>query len=434
MILKKITLAAILWIATACTVFAQISQTDRSENEYLRTIYGPIRITKIALHSSDPAQLSVNGNDLELHTRSLAPLNMVITYDDLNETPAKRTFNFKLLFPDHPSSSTHITNTFSATTAGNFAKGEEFTVTGISVSPQPFPNGVYKIEITSDDIKMGETEFRLVNLAPEFRITDVEFASEDSLSNYLIDFGKPLTYNEIRYLTPRIKYESTADHDMSEIFQVKIISPAGKLSTGKNSPTGYTYIDTTLLKKGETKTSLKGWGNKKECVYDGGEHKFEIYNQGKMIFQKLFQVIDKGITIEKVWTEHDVINNSEKGMNVHIKFSSRNRKGLKGNYSVYFYYDDGSPLKDLNNSHATADGNVAHNKEFIPVYENSDYNDMILFMPYSELHLNPGKYDLKFFVVIWDKSGAQATELERTTYYKFTLAKENNPPKYASAQ
>lgn len=126
-------------------------------------------------------------------------------------------------------------------------------------------------------------------------------------------------------------------------------------------------------------------------------------------------------SIDKVWVDHNVYQNSVKGMKIHVKFNVYNMLGCTGRVSAYFYYDNNqnTPLKDYNQNFRTADGNVSCGKDFTPGYTNCVYEDLEIFMPYNELHCtNTGKYELKFFLSVWSDHNV---ELKQSNWVKFTL-------------
>ncbi|MDL2223244.1 hypothetical protein LJB98_04000 [Bacteroidales bacterium OttesenSCG-928-M11] len=120
--------------------------------------------------------------------------------------------------------------------------------------------------------------------------------------------------------------------------------------------------------------------------------------------------------IEKTWVEFDVYEGGEKGMKIHVKFSAKGMLYKQGTCNVWFYYSDGSKLKNSNNRYGTTDGQVAVHDNFKPGYENAVYNDYKLFIPYDELHLGKGKHNLKFYVGIHDNNKKQIAESD---FYHF---------------
>lgn len=127
--------------------------------------------------------------------------------------------------------------------------------------------------------------------------------------------------------------------------------------------------------------------------------------------------------IDQIWMDHDVWENGEKGMRIHVKFDNKNMKGHTGRVIAYFYWDDasGNPLKDRDSRYHTTDGNVCVGEGFTPSYDNSTYNDFKLFIPYSQFDITAkGKHSLKFFVAIRDNTiGEQLTDSE-WQYITFT--------------
>jgi hypothetical protein len=128
-------------------------------------------------------------------------------------------------------------------------------------------------------------------------------------------------------------------------------------------------------------------------------------------------IIQKTARIDSVWQEHNVYENSIKGMKIHIKFGVHNMLNLKGNCVVWFYLKDGTELKDSNGRYRTSNGQVANNKDYTPSYKYSAYNDFVIFMPYSELHCASNvRTELKFYVGIFDDDNKN---MVTSNYYGF---------------
>lgn len=83
-------------------------------------------------------------------------------------------------------------------------------------------------------------------------------------------------------------------------------------------------------------------------------------------------------------------------MRIHFRFLTYNMKDTAASVAVYFLYNniDGGTLKDKNNQYVSASGDVAAYADIKPGFDTAYYNDLQLFIPYSELHLNPGNYEL----------------------------------------
>ncbi len=101
--------------------------------------------------------------------------------------------------------------------------------------------------------------------------------------------------------------------------------------------------------------------------------------------------------------EYDVTENGQLGMRIKQDFLIYNAQGQKCIMAAYFYNaDNNQPLKDKNGLRSSVDGNVATFTEFTPNYQNTQFNQLTVFMPYDELELSSGVYRLKCYVAIFD--------------------------------
>jgi len=125
--------------------------------------------------------------------------------------------------------------------------------------------------------------------------------------------------------------------------------------------------------------------------------------------------------INKLWNEYDVIENDVKGMRIHVNFTIYNYKGRTGHCLAYFYNSNGTPLKDYNNAYNTSTGNVCTNSTFVPSFDNTIYNDYVLFIPYTELDRIKGYYDLKLNVEIHSSDGAKYNSLAISGWQPFNF-------------
>lgn len=123
--------------------------------------------------------------------------------------------------------------------------------------------------------------------------------------------------------------------------------------------------------------------------------------------------------IEDITVDHNVFENGVKGMKIHIKFTVQKMKGIQGTCAVYMYYEDGTPLKDTNGSYRTTDGQCAFAKNFTPSYDDSIFNDFVIFVPLTELEAGKGVHNMKFLCMILENNQSIAL----SDYYSFTLTK-----------
>ena len=105
-------------------------------------------------------------------------------------------------------------------------------------------------------------------------------------------------------------------------------------------------------------------------------------------------------SIEKIWLEHNKwFMGVLKGMEVHVKFQTFNRRGVAGFCNALFYLSDGRQIMDTNFQYRSLTGQVMATQSFIPPYDNTTFNDLVLFLPYTELHLD-GHWECKVQVEV----------------------------------
>jgi serine/threonine protein kinase len=125
-------------------------------------------------------------------------------------------------------------------------------------------------------------------------------------------------------------------------------------------------------------------------------------------------------TIERVWTDHNVYENGEKGMRIHAKFRVKNYQDVSCYVSAFFFYESGAKLMDFNNRYQTKDGQVSTWSNFTPGYKDTTYDDLQLFIPYLEFHLGAGEEKLKYYVQLQTRSGEAIASSE---YVNFTYTR-----------
>ncbi|MBL7740301.1 MAG: hypothetical protein JNK14_13885 [Chitinophagaceae bacterium] len=107
--------------------------------------------------------------------------------------------------------------------------------------------------------------------------------------------------------------------------------------------------------------------------------------------------------LENMNIEYNVTENGQLGMRIKQNFTIYNAQNSKCIMAVYFYNaDDGKALVDQDGVKASADGKVAAFTYFNPGYQNTEYKDLSLFMPYDELELGAGNFRLKCYVALFD--------------------------------
>jgi hypothetical protein len=124
---------------------------------------------------------------------------------------------------------------------------------------------------------------------------------------------------------------------------------------------------------------------------------------------------------EKIWVDYNVRENGRLGMRVHVKFSVFNMKDVDSNLTLYFEKSDGTKLTTTNTKFASKDGQVAVSRALKPGFDDTIYKDLEIFMPYEELKLGPGKYNLKMDADVNLENGEL---VEHLGYHEFTYEKK----------
>lgn len=120
-------------------------------------------------------------------------------------------------------------------------------------------------------------------------------------------------------------------------------------------------------------------------------------------------------TIKDITVDYDVTQFGQVGMLIHVKFGVAGMKGLKGRVLAYFYDDKGGELTSSDTKDLTADGLYKYQATdgqlivwdyFTPIYDDAQFTDFQLFLPYSAIELPSGSYDLTFRVSLRDMRDA----------------------------
>lgn len=133
------------------------------------------------------------------------------------------------------------------------------------------------------------------------------------------------------------------------------------------------------------------------------------------------QSSSSGAKINRIWVDYNTFNGGQKGMMIHIDFEVMGLKNHIINPVAYFYFSNGNRLNDYDGSYHTTDGQVSVGDTSKADYDGTQWNDFKLFMPYNQLHMGTGNYDLKFQIEIHDKTSGKS--LLRSDYQGFTFSR-----------
>jgi len=136
-------------------------------------------------------------------------------------------------------------------------------------------------------------------------------------------------------------------------------------------------------------------------------------------------LVEPSASFERIWVDYNIMEGGVNGMRIHVKFKVYDMKGINGYMAVNFQERDGTPLEDDNGNFDSPDGTVAVYRDITPGYAVTAYDDLQVFMPYSELDLGDGDYNLRMDVDVLYKEGGLVDHL---TYYDFVYNSGKKKP------
>lgn len=112
------------------------------------------------------------------------------------------------------------------------------------------------------------------------------------------------------------------------------------------------------------------------------------------------QVGAQSAYIKEVWLEHNQYVQNYKGMIIHCHLYIDNMKGKRVAVGAFFFDENENQLKGYSSNFKTTDGYSCTGTYVTPDYENAEYKDFKLFMPYFEFNhiLKDKSNDLKVAV------------------------------------
>ena len=153
-----------------------------------------------------------------------------------------------------------------------------------------------------------------------------------------------------------------------------------------------------------------------------------------MIVTLIMSVIDVfaygSAKVNKVWLEHGVIKNGEKGMTIHADISVSGIKGNRIEVIAYFYDEQKSKLKGGIGGYKTRDGQVCASDFGKSTYDDSHWEDFDIFIPLRAIPLASGKHT--YYIIVDVKDVSQNSMMtDNWDYISFTgTGNANNNQNY----
>jgi hypothetical protein len=182
----------------------------------------------------------------------------------------------------------------------------------------------------------------------------------------------------------------------------------------------FAILDLDRISRDEAAAGIRSERTQQERKFwNDFEKNLPLYNKYGESFDstnKLYLFIDGQISTT---TRYNTTEDGVLGMSIFPQFSITNGANVEAEVAAYFSQQDGQPLKDFNQKYYTSEGQVAVSKKIMGCCKTSmPTQDFHLFIPYSELHLNPNlRYYLKFYVAVI----GYGETLAQSPSYNFTI-------------
>lgn len=163
-----------------------------------------------------------------------------------------------------------------------------------------------------------------------------------------------------------------------------------------------------------------------DLIYEAGEliqhltfHPFD-FTQASRNTTPVKTAAKPSALFDRIWVDYDVTEGGKYGMRIHVKFTTYNMKNLPSYLAIYFAKADGTKLMTKNVSYSSKSGQVALYQELDIRNDPGVFEDLKLFLPYSELTVPKGKHDIQIDVdLIYKEDGL----IQNLTTYDFEFTK-----------
>jgi len=168
-----------------------------------------------------------------------------------------------------------------------------YAVESYYYTPEDFKYSFYKYldvlnscrDIVNDNYREGSGSSS--SSASPMSFNSASVRNENAEGEVITDWGVTIYSYRTRYLTPKINVtvRKAGNYDI----YVKMYGPDG-LTTGSNSPSGYSYKTTKYFSEGTHDVKLTGWGSDTAGHWNAGNYRFEFYLNNKLLGTKYFTI------------------------------------------------------------------------------------------------------------------------------------------------
>lgn len=128
---------------------------------------------------------------------------------------------------------------------------------------------------------------------------------------------------------------------------------------------------------------------------------------------------DVTATVNRVWVDYDVVENRKKGMRIHINFEVTGLKGIDSKVTVRVR-NENDELLSSESDYANSNGELELEFEMRPGYPTTVYKDATVFLPYEEINLRKGVWNLK---LDFDLNYANGDIIDHLAFHEFEFTR-----------
>ena len=123
--------------------------------------------------------------------------------------------------------------------------------------------------------------------------------------------------------------------------------------------------------------------------------------------------------VKKVWVDYDVFENKQKGMRIHVNFEVTGLKGVDSKITARVRRDDDTFLAS-SGTYSNSENQLETSFSMNPGFATTEYEDADMFLPYSEMNLRKGVWQLKLDIDLNYEDGSLIDHLD---YHEFEFTK-----------
>ncbi|HEY8563712.1 MAG TPA: hypothetical protein VIL74_25260 [Pyrinomonadaceae bacterium] len=127
-----------------------------------------------------------------------------------------------------------------------------------------------------------------------------------------------------------------------------------------------------------------------------------------------------GATVKKVWIDYNVTEGGRKGMRVHVSFEVKDLKGVDAKVVARVQKENEDFLTNTNPAYSNGNDELEISYDIKPGYPVTVYEDATLFLPYGEIVIRKGVWNLKLDIDLNYENGELIQHLD---YYDFEFTR-----------